>query len=227
MAYYAVRKGRKTGIFESWAECREQIFRFSGAVYKSFMTLEEAKAYIEKGSVKKTVTGKVAYVDGSYDETLGYSYGAVLFDVDKPEEQIHLSGRGYDSEWMESRNVAGELLGSISAIAYAYESGTKSLTVFHDYQGVGSWADDEWQATKDITMTYKRIIEEYRRKGMELSFVKVSGHSGNYFNDYADALAKNAVAIIVTDKRFSDMHPVEYDVRGMIREMKGKVKGES
>ena len=75
MAYYAVRKGRKTGIFESWAECREQIFRFSGAVYKSFMTLEEAKAYLEKGSVKKTVTGKVAYVDGSYDETLGYSYG--------------------------------------------------------------------------------------------------------------------------------------------------------
>ena len=47
MAYYDVRKGRKTGIFESWAECREQIFRFSGAVYKSFMTLEEAKAYIE------------------------------------------------------------------------------------------------------------------------------------------------------------------------------------
>ena len=34
--YYAVKNGRQTGIFESWAECEEQVKGFSGAVYKSF-----------------------------------------------------------------------------------------------------------------------------------------------------------------------------------------------
>ncbi|PIG92945.1 viroplasmin family protein [Gloeocapsopsis sp. IPPAS B-1203] len=40
--YYAVFKGRETGIFTSWAECEEQIKGFSGALYKSFKTREEA-----------------------------------------------------------------------------------------------------------------------------------------------------------------------------------------
>ena len=42
--YYAVFKGRKTGIFTTWADCEEQIHRFSGALYKSFKTRGEAEA---------------------------------------------------------------------------------------------------------------------------------------------------------------------------------------
>ncbi len=42
--YYAVLKGRETGIFTSWAECEKQIQGFSGALYKSFKTRGEAEA---------------------------------------------------------------------------------------------------------------------------------------------------------------------------------------
>jgi ribonuclease HI len=42
--YYAVLKGRKTGIFTSWTDCKEQINGFSGALYKSFKTRGEAEA---------------------------------------------------------------------------------------------------------------------------------------------------------------------------------------
>jgi ribonuclease HI len=42
--YYAVFKGRKTGIFTSWADCEEQISGFSGALYKSFKSRGEAEA---------------------------------------------------------------------------------------------------------------------------------------------------------------------------------------
>ena len=41
--YYAVRKGRKTGVFATWAECQKQVTGFSGAEFKSFGTMEEAK----------------------------------------------------------------------------------------------------------------------------------------------------------------------------------------
>ncbi len=41
--YYVVWKGRKTGVFNSWKECLEQVDKFETAVYKSFETLEEAE----------------------------------------------------------------------------------------------------------------------------------------------------------------------------------------
>ena len=47
MKYYAVKNGRKIGIFESWDECKLQVDGFSGAEYKSFTKKEEAKAYLE------------------------------------------------------------------------------------------------------------------------------------------------------------------------------------
>jgi hypothetical protein len=42
--YYVVWKGRKTGVFMSWAECEEQVKGFVGAEYKAFGTLKEAEA---------------------------------------------------------------------------------------------------------------------------------------------------------------------------------------
>jgi viroplasmin and RNaseH domain-containing protein len=43
--YYAVRTGRKTGVFMTWAECQKQVTGFSGAEFKSFSTMEEAQAF--------------------------------------------------------------------------------------------------------------------------------------------------------------------------------------
>ena len=45
--YYAVRAGRKTGIFETWDECRAQTTGFKGASFKSFPTRAEAEAYMQ------------------------------------------------------------------------------------------------------------------------------------------------------------------------------------
>ena len=74
--FYAVRKGRETGVFNSWAECSRQINGFSGAEYKSFKTAAEAMDYVMGGQKKAPVTNysskeKVyAYVDGSSRVTL-------------------------------------------------------------------------------------------------------------------------------------------------------------
>lgn len=43
---YAVKKGRKIGVFGNWAECQKQIQGFSGAQFKSFNSEVEAKEYI-------------------------------------------------------------------------------------------------------------------------------------------------------------------------------------
>ena len=44
--FYAVKRGRKTGIFTVWAECSAQVQGFQGAVYKGFMTEAEARDWL-------------------------------------------------------------------------------------------------------------------------------------------------------------------------------------
>lgn len=44
--FYAVKIGRKTGIFQTWDECAKNVNKFPGAVYKSFKTREEAEIFL-------------------------------------------------------------------------------------------------------------------------------------------------------------------------------------
>ena len=44
--YYAVRAGRVRGIYDSWAACERQVKGYGGAVYKSFMSKQEAEAFM-------------------------------------------------------------------------------------------------------------------------------------------------------------------------------------
>ena len=50
--YYVVWKGEKPGIYDTWAECERSIAGFKGAKFKSFKTLEQAKAAFELGYEK-------------------------------------------------------------------------------------------------------------------------------------------------------------------------------
>jgi len=49
--YYAVQKGRCTGIFRSWDDCKQQVTGFSGAVYKSFPDEASALAFVAGGAL--------------------------------------------------------------------------------------------------------------------------------------------------------------------------------
>lgn len=44
--FYAVKKGRVTGLFTTWADCKAQVDGFPGAVFKSFPTEQEAAAWL-------------------------------------------------------------------------------------------------------------------------------------------------------------------------------------
>ncbi|EEU20935.1 ribonuclease H family protein [Lactobacillus mulieris] len=53
MKFYAVKKGRKIGIFRTWDECKEQVNGFSGAEYKSFSNILEASQYLDLSEDQK------------------------------------------------------------------------------------------------------------------------------------------------------------------------------
>ena len=48
---YAVRKGRTTGLFHSWAECEKSVKKYGGASYKGFLTTREAQIWLDTGEM--------------------------------------------------------------------------------------------------------------------------------------------------------------------------------
>uniref|UniRef100_A0A5S6QN38 ribonuclease H n=1 Tax=Trichuris muris TaxID=70415 RepID=A0A5S6QN38_TRIMR len=52
--FYAVRRGRCVGIFNTWDECKSYVHQFSGAEFKKFKTMEDAQKFMN-GCVKTQV----------------------------------------------------------------------------------------------------------------------------------------------------------------------------
>lgn len=192
--YYAVKAGKKTGIFLTWEECKEQVNGFSGASYKSFTSKEEAENFLNSG-IKKTVpdkSGVIAYVDGSYHiHTKEFSYGMVIL---KDGKEYCFSEKFEDPELALMRNVAGEIMGAKAAMEYALQQGIKSLIIYHDYEGIAKWCLNEWKTNKEGTKKYKEFYDSIKDK-IQIQFVKVKGHSNDKYNDMADRLAKDALGI--------------------------------
>lgn len=191
--YYAVKKGHKAGIYTSWDECKKQVEKFSGAVYKSFTSLEDAKNFIKLEEEKIVDYGLIAYVDGSYNiKTKEYGFGCILIEGQKVIKE--LSGKGDKEALVSMRNVAGEILGSLAAMKFALENGYPGVCIYYDYEGIEKWANGLWRANKIGTQNYQKLVNEYRKK-INISFIKVLAHSGDFFNERADKLAKKAVGI--------------------------------
>lgn len=228
--FYAVRQGRRPGIYTTWDECKRQVIGAPGAVYKSFSTEEEAKAFlqggeetgapVEKESVPTKKTGSlpadpekrfafcmeklreeypagklpegeaVAFVDGSYEHSLRrYAYGCIFLTSQGPET---FSGGGDDPRFLSSRNVAGELEGTVRAAELAAERGIGTLTVYHDYTGIALWVQGDWKAESPVALSYLERMRPLTEK-VKIRFVKVKGHSGVWLNELADLLAKKGL----------------------------------
>ena len=68
MNYYAIFKGNKTGVFNTWDECKSNIEGYIDPVYKKFDNRLDAEHFIKNGKILK------------YNSLLNY----VVID-DKPE----------------------------------------------------------------------------------------------------------------------------------------------
>ena len=193
MKYYAVKKGRNPGIYQSWDSCLKEVKGYSGAIYKSFKSLEEAKAFLndEEKKIEIGENSVIAYVDGSYNQKAKVYGSGVVYITEN--DQLELM-KSYDDAYHIHRNVAGEVKASEIAIEKAIEDKKEHIIIYHDYQGIESWASGAWKTNNDLTKSYKKFIDQ-AKKSIKISFVKVKGHSNDKLNDRADLLAKKAAGI--------------------------------
>ena len=245
--YYAVKKGKKTGIFKSWEECRASVDGCPGAEYKGFGQLAEAEAYLgaalsgespqrggegsvsvdgfrgagkeavpgsrARGPAEGSVSGRgarrgaeameqapletpeagtlLAYVDGSYDDTLKrYSFGCVFL---LPDGRICTEyGNGDNAQSLRHRNVTGEMLGAMYAVKTAMLSGFSIVEIHYDYEGIEKWVTGAWRSKTELTRKYAMSMREWG-KSITIRFTKVVAHTNVYYNEMADKMAKTGL----------------------------------
>ena len=158
--FYAVKKGKIPGIYNSWDDCKKMVDGFPGAVYKSFKTLEEAEAFVgAEGSSRKRSektekpdTGKqeqnpavYAFVDGSYNiATKVYGYGGFL--VHNGEKRC---GDGIHAQCFR-RNIRSD--GCSRTCDRVKTSGSDNLLRLHGNRDVGRGSLETEQAGHDCLL---------------------------------------------------------------------------
>lgn len=191
--FYAVRIGRKKGVFTSWPEAKKQVDGYPGAVFKSFPTYPAAEDYAFPNVPPKSIQQSdglclEAYTDGSFiDNKAGW--GFVLLE----KGEVVLCGYGPTKNHFGSRNIASEIEAAEKAIQKAIEMGAARVDVYHDYEGIGRWADGDWRTNSIVSIRYADWVKEARKK-ITIVFHKVKGHSNVKYNEYADTLAEQGVA---------------------------------
>ncbi|MBW6408652.1 ribonuclease H1 domain-containing protein [Clostridium weizhouense] len=192
-------------IVNTWAECLSYVKGVKGAKYKSFENIDEAKKFLnDSGDLLKKEDKNYPedclhiYVDGSYNmDTQEYSYGIVA--VKNNIVEYIDSGIGKNDSDKNIRQIAGELKAAIEGVKYALKNNEKKVVIFHDYAGICYHATGFWERKEESSKKYYDSMQEFMNNGIEIIFVKVDSHTGDFFNELVDEKCKE-VLFIKSDK---------------------------
>ena len=134
----------------------------------------------------------VAYIDGSYNkETNTVGAGGVIF-LNGNRETFSFSS--IDERYTLFWNVAGELLAAMHVMKYAVDNGISKCSLYYDYMGIELWATKGWKRNNELTQEYAAFYDSIKDR-VRVHFHKVAAHTGDTYNEMADALAKQGAGI--------------------------------
>lgn len=199
--YYAVAKGRKTGIFRSWNETKLHVNGYPNAKYKSFKKSIDAQNYLSNVTIKKDKKRRkldyiTAYTDGSCVNKIG-GWGFVLIENHK---ETPVSGK---VPIYPTTNQYAELYAIYSTILYVINNKDikNGLTIYTDsIYSIGcltkwnkNWVKNGWVNSKGLPVVNKELIQSILNISTELTikYYHVKAHNGDKYNEWADKLANN------------------------------------
>ena len=158
--YYTVWKGHKTGVFESWDDCKAQINNFDGAIYKSFTSLDAAKKAF-KGNYKDYI-GKSSKFKSELSEAqlkkIGQpNYNSISVDAASSGNPGKMEYRGVDTKtkkqlfiqgpFEEGTNNIGEFLAIVHGLALLKKNKSDRI-IYTDSRTAISWVKKKCCNTK-------------------------------------------------------------------------------
>ncbi len=157
--FYVVWKGRKTGVFDTWAECSEQVSGFKDARFKSFLTLEEAKrAY---GGESQDFIGKSNFT-GSKPKAISKNIGepiweSISVDAAWSTATLEMEYQGVETAtgkllfregpFRDATNNIGEFLAIIHAATYLKKQNS-TIPIYTDSKTALAWVRKKKANTK-------------------------------------------------------------------------------
>jgi len=209
MPYYAVSKGRTTGIFLTWAECQEKVKGYSGAIYKKFDTKEEAEGFIRGTSGeghKETIdVDYYVYTDGACSnngkEGACAGIGVYFGEGDPRNISRRVEGKQTNNvaelmailavyDIIKDDIVNGKKIGIVSDSEYAI----KCVSSYGDKCNKQNWNVDI--PNKELVKT---VYQMYTDKP-NIGFIHIKAHTNHtdihsVGNDHADKLANIAIGL--------------------------------
>lgn len=194
--FYVVWQGRQTGVFTDWKECEAQIKGFQDAHYKSFDSLQEAEAAIQRNYwefvTKKDKTEAVSRdvpamignpikesiaVDAAWNTATGdMEYQGVYL---RTGERIFLQG-----PFKDGTNNIGEFLAIVHGLAYLQKH-ESDLPIYSDSRTAISWIKKKHANTKlALTPRNKPVFELLQRAERWLADNKFSNKILKWETEY-------------------------------------------
>lgn len=210
--YYAVKRGRRKGVFKSLSTCMDQVKGFPDAVFKRCDSEKEAEEFIYENTVTALeVTDCTAYVGGTYN-TLSQAYiSAVSFTKDDKTENIYKLFNTFETrddnlfsdkdsnmfsvseyEFSELTDCAGEVMAAILAISYALSLRCRSITIYHTKACVGAWPLNIWTTDTLSATIYKRYVDSVKGR-IKIQFFKISSDADREFVENMCKQAKKEI----------------------------------
>ena len=207
--FYAVKRGRKTGLYTVWAECAAQVKGFQGAVYKGFMTEDEARAWIgganaraEQPRAAVTTTEPSApdadyiiHTDGSCLRNPGGAGGwAAVIETTATGAVEEKSGGD-----PETTNNRMELTAALMALSAVPEGARVALYTDSQYLKnaftkfwLPAWKKRGWKKADGEPVLNQDLWVQLDAAfaARQVQFHWVKGHAGNPRNERCDALAR-------------------------------------
>ncbi|AUP79618.1 ribonuclease H1 domain-containing protein [Flavivirga eckloniae] len=158
--YYTVWKGHRTGVFESWNDCKAQIKDFQGAQYKSFSTFDAAKKAF-KGNYKDYIGKSSKFKSELSKEQLKKigqpNYNSISVDAASSGNPGKMEYRGVDTKtkkqlfiqgpFEEGTNNIGEFLAIVHGLALLKKNKSDRI-LYTDSRTAISWVKKKSCNTK-------------------------------------------------------------------------------
>lgn len=179
--YYAYVVGNKSGVLETWDECKAIVDGKNGAKFKSFESINEAELWIKAGAdykVKYLATKPGIYFDAGSGAGNGVEVsvtdekGKNLLEEILPKAELNKREK---KQLTDKTNNFGELL----ACKYALEIALKNqaLEIFGDskliieYWSKGYIKNEMPQETINLAKEVKILRFEFEKKGGKIEYV--------------------------------------------------------
>lgn len=222
MSFYAVAKGKQTGVFNTWDECKQQTTGFTGAVFKKFPTKAEAEQFVldkttspnKKKPTRNTITqiedsafqpDYYVYTDGSCSDN-GRANAAAGIGIYFGENDPRNVAQRVTGKQTNNTAELGAIIHLHAIIKADIDQGRKIAIVSDSEYAIRcvttygqKCAETSWKTAMPNKELVKTAYELYK-DATNVRFLHIMAHTDNtdihsIGNDGADKLANKAIGL--------------------------------